>query len=107
RRTRDRADEVRAAALAQAREHPAVGGRQQKHEISLSAEAGFAERTAGPGELAPVPAGELRDCDAVLRRLDEPPVAEVDAHVVDLGRARPRSARAEEEDVRRLQVRKV
>src|SRR5689334_24376599 len=71
----------------------------------LRGEAGFGERASRPGELAGVPAVEARDGDAVLGGVDEPAVAEVDAHVADLRRLRPRTLVAEEDDVGRLEAR--
>ena len=71
------------------RMHARLGGVAIAGRCGLAAEAGFAERAGGPTRTAcryyPV---ELRERDAVVGRLDEPPVADVDRHVVDLGRAR-------------------
>src|SRR5207244_80547 len=59
------------------------------------------------GEFVAVPAVEGRESDAVLGRVDEPAVPDVDAHVTDLGGARPGTPVAEEDDVRGLQVLEV
>src|SRR5579872_1363410 len=66
-------------------------------------EARFAKRAAGPREALRIPAVEWGDRHALARRLDEPAVAHVDAHVVDLTRRGVRPD-AEEERVRRLEV---
>src|SRR5437660_6455462 len=50
----------------------------------LGLEPGFAERPPAPGELLLVPAGELRESDAAVGRLDEPAVSDVDRRVEDL-----------------------
>src|SRR5947209_12834210 len=47
----------------------------------LARKAGLAQRAAGPCEVVAVPAGQLRERHAVLGRVDEPPVADVDAGV--------------------------
>src|SRR5690242_8484023 len=67
-------------------------------------EPGFGERTPSPGEAVAVPTLQRRNRDAVLRRMDEPAVAEVDAGVVDLARLRPLAVRAPEEHVARLEL---
>src|SRR4051812_9981516 len=52
--------------------------------------AGLRERPAPPREFAAVPAGQRRNGDAIAGRMDEPAVAEIDAHVADLRRPRAR-----------------
>src|SRR5439155_24167091 len=71
---------------------------------AASGQAGFGQRTAGPGELAGVPAVEPGEGDAVAGRVDEPPVADVDAHVAYLRGLRPSAAVAEEDHVGRLEL---
>src|SRR2546429_9776636 len=61
--------------------------------LLLAGQSGFGERPASPREALLVPARELRHCDAVARRVDEPAVAEVDPRVVDLGRLRAGAGR--------------
>ena len=69
-------------------------------------EAGFGQWAAGPREALPVPVRRQgRERHALVRGLDEPAAAEVDAHVVDLGRLRPRPGRSEEQEVARLDLR--
>src|SRR4051812_42688045 len=65
----------------------------------------FREGTAPPGELGAVPAGERGERDAVPGGVDEPAVAQVDAHVADLRRVRARPLVAEEDDVGGLELR--
>src|SRR5919204_5606766 len=59
-------------------------------------EPGLGERAPTPSERVRVPAVEPRERDAVARRVDEPPVADVDAHVADLRGLRGGSGPAEE-----------
>src|SRR5207244_10920816 len=47
-------------------------------------EPGLVQRPAAPGELLLVPAGQPCERDAVVRRLDEPAVADVDRRVEEL-----------------------
>src|SRR5207244_3387155 len=85
---------------------PAVITRRSERAARPSvAETGLGEGPTGPGEALLVPAGERRERDALARRVDEPAAAGVDAHVVDLRRLRARPARAEEDDVARLDAR--
>src|SRR5216684_1759146 len=62
------------------------------------------EGTTPPREAVFVPTGEGRDGDAVVRRVNEPTVAEVDAHVVYLRGLRRRAVDPEEDDVGRLEL---
>src|SRR5438876_9269397 len=71
----------------------------------LGAETGLGERSPCPREALPVPPGERRQRDALAGRVHEPAFAGVDPCVVDLGRLRPRSLRAEEDHVARLELR--
>ncbi len=105
RRAGDGVDEARAPTAAQAREHPAL-------DVTLSApwrglgETGLGEWPAAPREALCVPVRrEQRELDALLGGVDEPAVAEVDAHVVDLGRLRPAAVCAEEDEVAGLELR--
>src|SRR5581483_4323264 len=67
-------------------------------------QAGFTKRPAAPRELRAVPAGELRERDSLVGRVDEPAVADVDARVDDLAARRVRAVAAEEDDVRGLEL---
>src|SRR5262249_23281536 len=71
---------------------------------SLGLEPGLTQRPPSPGEPLLVPAGELGQSDALVGGLDEPAVADVDAGVEDLRSLRVHTLRAEEDDVRRLQL---
>src|SRR2546429_507283 len=68
-------------------------------------EARLGEGTATPREALFVPTREGRERHSVCRRVDEPAVAEIDAHVVDLRGLRFRALRPEEEDVGGLEYR--
>src|SRR5581483_635841 len=75
-----------------------------KRGTALRRQSGFGERSSRPRELACVPPVESRDCDAVARRVDEPAVPEVDAHVADLCGLRAWAAVAEEDHVGGLET---
>src|SRR5262245_16113761 len=64
-------------------------------------EARFGQRAAAPGEARLVPVRHRRESRAEPRGVHEPAVADVDAHVSDLGRLRSRPPVPEEDDVAR------
>src|SRR6188472_3572520 len=68
-------------------------------------EPGFVQRPAAPRELLLVPAAQLGERDAVVGGLDEPTVPDVDRRMEDLRSLRVNAFRAEEEDVRGLELR--
>src|SRR5438093_3788588 len=54
----------------------------REYDLRTGNEPGFRERPTAPGKAVLVPPGERRDRDAVTGRMDEPALAQIDAHVV-------------------------
>src|SRR6266849_2317679 len=84
--------------------HPPYGGFSEISLLTEGNESGLGEGTTPPREAVFVPTGEGRDGDAVVRRVNEPTVAEVDAHVVYLRGLRRRAVGSEEDDVGGLEL---